>query len=177
MSPFSLRVMSLQFVLAILCCGFQTTVWPNLFGSIQMPQFWLPWILFLSLHRPYFEALFMSYFFALIMLSFTSLSLQMIWPTFLVLVSAAAFAKNKFFWPGLRYFIPATGLCCLLWNVTLVGLSSTFEKSSAPLLPITRVLEALLTTLASPLIYGALIRLEKLRPVDSAKATVREVSA
>lgn len=166
MRRFSFRMIILQNLAVVLFCGFQTTVWPALFGHIQSPQLWLPWLIFLSLYRPYFEALFVAYFFGLTMLAFTSLSLHLVWPTFLILVSATSFAKNKVFWPGLRYFMIASALSCLAWNITIFSLSWLFETPSAPPLVVERILESLLTTLASPLVYGVMMWFEKFRPAE-----------
>src|SRR5690606_5220639 len=87
MKRFSVRILVFQYLTVILLCGVQTTLWPAIFGHIQSPQFWLPWILFLALYRGYFEAVFVAYFYGLIMLAFSSLSLQLVWPSFLALVS------------------------------------------------------------------------------------------
>lgn len=171
MRRFSIRMILLQNLIVVLFCGFQTTVWPALFGHIQSPQLWLPWVIFLALYRPYFEALFVAYFFGLTMLAFTSLSLHLVWPTFLVLVSTTAFAKNKVFWPGLRYFMIASALSCLLWNLTIFILSWLLESPSAPPLIVERILESLLTTLASPIVYGTLMWCEKFRPTEYSKTT------
>lgn len=170
MRRFSFRMITLQVIVVLLLCGIQTTIWPALFGHIQSPQLWLPWVIFLALYRPHFEALFVSYIFGMIMLGFTSLGLKIIWPAMLILVGVTSFTKNKLFWPGLRYFTIATALSCLLWNVTIFVMSAILENPSAPLVPIERTLEFLLTVLASPFVYGLMMWLENLRPQEFSKA-------
>lgn len=175
MRRFSFRMIILQVIAVMLLCGIQTTVWPVLFGHIQSPQLWLPWVIFLALYRPHFEALFMAYFFGLIMLGFTSLGIKIIWPALLVLVGVTSFTKNKLFWPGLRYFMIASVLSCVLWNVTILILSAIMESPPAPLVLIERTLEFLLTVLASPIVYALMMGLEKFRPQEFSKATQVEV--
>lgn len=170
MTRFSFRMIIAQIIAVIFLCGIQTTVWPALFGHIQSPQLWIPWVIFLALYRPYSEALLMSYFFGLIMLGFTSLSLKMVWPNLLILVSVTSFTRNKLFWPGLRYFVIAVALSCILWNFTLMSMSLLFESPSAPAVIIERTLEFLLTVLASPFIYILMTWLDRLRPQEFSKA-------
>lgn len=168
MSPYSTRMIAIHLVFALFLCGVQTSVWPSLLGSVPAPQFWLCWILYISLYRGYFEALFMSYFFGLLMTSMTSLHLKVIWLSFLVLISTASFARNKVFWPGLRYFMIATFLMCLGWNFCAVGFSALFESKSIIPEFLPRLFEIALTTMASPVVYMVMTWLERFRPDDTA---------
>lgn len=166
MKAFSLRVNVVQYVLVLFFCGFQSTLWPNLVGGIQSPQLWLCWVIFLTLYRPFFEALLTAYLLGLTLIPYTSMPLKMVWPALLIVVSAVSFAKNKVFWPGMRYFVGATAVSVVVWHLASLVLSAILEKPSAPLLFLPRTLESLLTILAAPAVYYLMNWTEFLRPDD-----------
>lgn len=170
MSPYSNRMIFIHLIFALLLCGVQTSMWPGLLGNVPAPQFWLCWILFIALYRGFLEALFLSYFFGLMMTSMTSLHLKIIWVSFLVLVSLTSFARNKVFWPGLRYYMIATFLMCLGWNVCVIGFSTLLEPRPVSLELLSRIFEIILTTMASPVVYFIMTWLERFRPDDNASA-------
>lgn len=168
MSPFSSRMIVIHILVALVLCGIQTSMWPGLLGSVPAPQFWLCWILYLGLYRGYLEALFMSYFFGLMMTSMTSLHLKIIWISFFALVSLTSFARNKVFWPGLRYYMMATFLMSISWNICVVLFSTLLEPQPASFEILARAFEIALTTIASPLVYVMMTWLERFRPDDTA---------
>lgn len=167
MSPFSIRMVIIHFLFALLLCGVQTGMWPGLLGSVPAPQLWLCWVLYIALYRGYFEALFLSYFFGLTMTSMTSLHLKIIWLSFFTLVSFTSFIRNKVFWPGLRYYMIATFLMGLSWNASLMIFSKLLEPHPAQPQIVIRSFEVILTTLASPLVYFIMKWLERFRPDDT----------
>lgn len=167
MSPFSWRMVILHILFALILSGLQTSMWPGLLGHIPAPQFWLCWILYLGLYRGFFEALFMSYFFGLMMTSMTSLHLKVIWLSLLTLVSLTSFARNKVFWPGLRYFVMASFIMAVGWHVVVFTLATVLEPQPAAPEVIARIFEVLLTTLTSPLVYAVMTWLERFRPDDT----------
>lgn len=171
-SNFSLRMTLIHLFTVLIFCSIQTTFWYQMLGQIPAPQLWLSWLIFLALYRPYFEALFVSYAFGLLMTAYSSSSLAVVWPSFLILVSTVSFARNKVFWPGLRYFMIATFLASISWHVTVVALSYSIERTPAPPMLVFRFLEVLMTFLSSPLIYFVLKKIEDLRPTDIKRSTL-----
>lgn len=172
MSPFSIRMIILQTLVVLGLSAFCTTFWYSLFGNVPAPQLWLCWVLYLALYRGFLEALFLSYGLGLTMTAMTSLQLKVIWFSFLTLVGLTSFARNKVFWPGLRYFTMATFLMCVAWNISLLGYSWILEPNSAELQPLGRIFEVALTTISSPLVYGIMTWLERFRPDDTGAGVV-----
>ena len=147
MNTISIRMIILQVLVALGLSAFCTTFWYNIFGAVPAPQLWLCWILYLALYRSFLEALFLSYGFGLVMTGMTSLQLKVIWITMLTLVGLASFARNKVFWPGLRYFTMATFLMCLGWNVCVLFISWLLEPNPAQFQLLGRSFEIALTTI------------------------------
>lgn len=171
-SSLSVRMIFIHLLLVVVFSSIQTTLWYQLLGQIPAPQLWLSWLIFLALYRPYFEALFISYAFGLIMTAYSSSSLSLVWPTFLILVSTVSFARNKVFWPGLRYFMIATLMASVSWHFIILTLSHFLEKTAAPPMFIFRFLEVLMTFLSSPLIYFIMKKVEGLRPSDVTRSSL-----
>lgn len=171
-SAVSFRMIGLHLALVLIFSSLQTTLWYQALGQIPAPQLWLSWLIFLALYRPYFEALFVSYVFGLIMTAYSSSSLSLVWPTFLILVSTVSFARNKVFWPGLRYFMIATLMASVSWHVVVFVLSHFIEKTPAPPMFIFRFLEVLMTFLSSPLIYLVMKKAEGFRPSDVTRSSL-----
>ncbi len=165
-SALSLRMIVIHLFTVLIFSSLQTTLWYQVLGQIPAPQLWLSWLIFLALYRPYFEALFASYLFGLLMTAFSSSPLALVWPTFLIVVSTVSFARNKVFWPGLRYFMIATFVASISWHVVVFSLSHFIEKTPAPTMFIFRLLEVLMTFLSSPLVYIVMKKLESFRPSD-----------
>lgn len=171
MNSVSARMVVLHLGIALLLCGVQTSMWPALLGSIPAPQFWLCWVLYLALYRGFLEAVLVSYVFGLMMTSMTSLHLKVIWFSLLTLVALTSFARNKVFWPGLRYFMIASFLMAVGWNVCAIFFTAVLEPQPAALEPLARGFEIALTTMVSPLVYVIMTWAERWRPDDSAAAT------
>jgi hypothetical protein len=171
-SSLSFRMIGLHLATVMIFSSLQTTLWYQVLGQIPAPQLWLSWLIFLALYRPYFEALFVSYVFGLIMTAFSSSPLSLVWPTFLILVSTVSFARNKVFWPGLRYFMIATLIASISWHVVVFSLSHFIEKTPAPPMFIFRLLEVLMTFLSSPLVYIVMKKLESFRPSDVTRSSL-----
>jgi hypothetical protein len=171
MNAFSLRMIFIQLCIVLILCGIQTSMWPELLGNVPAPQFWLCWILYLALYRGFLEALFMSYFFGLMMTSMTSLQLKIIWLSMVSLVGLASFARNKVFWPGLRYFMMASFLMSVGWHVVSLVLTKILEPQPVAPELLARGFEVALTTITSPLVYWTMTFLERFRPDDTATTT------
>ncbi|MBX3017779.1 MAG: hypothetical protein KF767_07820 [Bdellovibrionaceae bacterium] len=170
MKAISLRMAFVHLVVALFLSGLQTSMWPGLLGNIPAPQFWLCWVLYLGLYRGFLEAVFMSYVFGLMMTSMTSLHLKVIWFSLFTLVALTSFARNKVFWPGLRYFMIASFLMAVGWNVCTLFYTTLLEPQPAAFELLARGFEIALTTMVSPLVYVIMTWLEKFRPDDTATA-------
>lgn len=171
-STFSARMVAIHLAVVLVFSSLQTTLWYQILGQIPAPQLWLSWLIFLALYRPYFEALFISYAFGLIMTAYSSSSLALVLPTFLILVSTVSFARNKVFWPGLRYFMIATLMASVSWHAIILVLSQVIEKTPAPTMLIFRMLEVMMTFLSSPIIYFIMKKLEQFRPSDVSRSSL-----
>lgn len=137
-------------------CGLQTSLWHQLTGGAPAPQFWLIILLYLVLYRSYYTALAMSYFLSMILKSFSSISLGILWPLCFLLVTPASYIKSRFFWPSTRYFLFATTLFSISYHIIYLVLSHYLESNPTPLNFFSRIIEILLTILWAAPIYWLL---------------------
>jgi len=149
-------------ILFFLFCGVQTSLWPLLTGGAPSPQFWLILLLYLVLYRSYYQALIFSYFLALIIKSFSSVSIGMLWPLFFLLITPASYFKSRMFWPNTRYFMIASFLFVGAYHVFSLILSYYLENNPVPISPFSRLLEISLTLLWSAPLYWLMNFIDKL---------------
>lgn len=149
-------------LLLLLLCGFQTSIWFQLTSGAPAPQLWLTVILYLVLYRSFFHALGFSYFLALIIKSFSAVSLGMLLPLFLILITPASYLKSRMFWPSTRFFLIATFLFTLSYQICIYLLSFYLEINPAPLAFFNRLMELILTVLCAAPTYWLLNLLDRL---------------
>jgi hypothetical protein len=176
-SQFSLRMVLLHLFTVTVLCSLQSTLWVRWLGQIPGPQLWLCWLVFYSLYRPYFEALFVSYFFGVMMTPFTSLGLGLIWPSFFVLVTLLSYARNRVFWPGLRYYVGAVFIAAFFWHFVRIVLSRLVDAHPVFLMLPYRSIEIVMTFLASPFVFILLKKIENIRPQSIEKGKDVEAPA
>ncbi len=144
------------------CCGFQSSFWFQVTDGAPCPQLWLLVLLYISLYRPYFAAMGLIYFLAFILKSFSTVPLGLLWSCFFILGSLSYFVKSRFFWSSTRYFIIASTVFSITFNILFYTLSHLLEENPASLSLFTRFNEIILTTLFSAPVYWLLIFVDRL---------------
>jgi hypothetical protein len=134
-------------------CGLQTSFWHQLTDGAPAPQFWLIIILYLTLYRTYFQAMFGTYALAFIIKSFSAVSLGFIFPLLFLLVSPTFYVKGRIFWPSTRYFVAITAGFTFFYHLLVIFLSYYLDANPAPVQFFTRAVEISLTTLWAAPVY------------------------
>lgn len=141
-------------VITYICIGLQTNFWFSIVGSVASPQLWLIIALYVTLYRKVYHSVFINYLIGIILTSFSSASIGMLWPTLLIITVLAYFVKSRMFWPSTRYFIVSTFSFTLLFHIVYFIFSKTFEVNAVRMSLFARITEILLTGLfAAPLYW------------------------
>lgn len=133
----------------ILFIGMQTTLWYNWMGATPAPQLWLNLILFLILYRSALGAIFLSYLLGFIIAVYSAIPLSTIWPILFLLVTIGSFLRRRFFWPSTRYFILASALLCLGYQIIFYIVSHMFEHNPTSVAFFARFTEIFLTAIVA----------------------------
>lgn len=140
-------------ILAFLICGFQTTVWYQLFGAIPAPLLWLNLVLYLFLYRKPLESLALVYFLAIIFSAFSSATLGQLWLAMLIMGLLTNVLKKRIFWPGMRYFMIASFYATITYQVVSPAIGWMADDRVIMNSLLTSVAELILTPLAAAPIY------------------------
>lgn len=153
-------------LLSILLCSFQTTFWFQVVGSVSAPQLWLLILLYVALHRKLLEAILLNYFLTLVISPFTSMGLGMLWTLSLLFTFGVGFAKQRVFWPGTRYFILASFLATLSFQIIFYFTSYLLESNRLEIHLWSRVLELFFTCLWAAPVYWLLSYVDQISERD-----------
>lgn len=162
LSFFIVHAMGLLLLIA-LACGFQTSFWAQIFGTLPGPLIWVLFILYLSLYRKPIEAIGLSYLCAAQVYFFGWVPFGLLLLTTLFLFGIIYLVKERIFWPGPRYFVMASFLAVLLYQIIYVASSLAFEM--IPLrdtMFFERLFQAIITPLFATPVYFVLKAWEKL---------------
>lgn len=152
---------------SLLASGFQTTFWYQLFGSIPAPQVWLIIILYLALFRKTLTSISIIYLIALFLNPLTGMPLGYVWLTLGLLFMAANYAKKRVFWPGSRYFLIASFLFSLSYQIIYFSISRWMDTNPAPVHFFPRLFDILLTTSVAVPIFLFLTWVDKITDQDT----------
>jgi hypothetical protein len=155
-------------LLTILCCGLQTVVWPNIFGSLTSPPLWLLIIVWLSVYRQGLGTVLLIYGVGWIASAFTAMPLKMMFTSLLLLHLLISMAKERVFWYGTSYFVLASVSAVTLFHFIYLSLSFVIEPVHAAWLPFERITQILLSVPFALLMYNIMSFLD--RPVVEASA-------
>lgn len=162
--------------LIFLFAAFQSTFWFQIFGPVPAPLLWLNVILYLCLYRKPFEALILSYAIIYILRHFTAFPIGYLWLNILISGSILIYIKNRFFWPGPRYyFFASLGFTFLFHFVSLI-LSFSFEQRPMAVQFFLRLAEIIFTTSTSIPIIIMMTYLDRLTIQDHFKEQMGENS-
>lgn len=153
-SYFLLHAIGLIFLLVV-ATGFQTSFWTLFFGALPGPMIWLLFFLYLALYRRPIEAIGLSYLCAVQLYFFGWIPFGLLVLNIVILYGIIHLVKERIFWPGPRYFVIASCLATLIYQIIYIFNSWLFE-----LIPIReimlfeRIFQAIITPLfAIPVFY------------------------
>jgi hypothetical protein len=134
-------------------CGFQTSMWPFIFGSFPVPQAWLTLIVFLVLRWPLYMGIFFTYFLGFIFIFFSHTPLKMIWISLNLLYILLWTLKNRINSTSLMSFASLCTFGSLLFSSIYIMISSVLETNPTRFFLLHRITEAGLTFLISIPLY------------------------
>lgn len=154
LSYFMLHALGLL-VLVALATGFQTSLWAQLFGTLPGPLIWILFFLYLALYRKPMEAVGLSYLCAAQVYFFGWIPFGLLIFNIIILYTLVYLVKERIFWPGHRYFITASFLTALLYQIIYLVNSWFFELVPIrDLMFFERLFQVIITPIfASPVYY------------------------
>lgn len=148
------------FLLLILSGGLQTTLWYQFFGSVPAPLLWLILVVYVILYRPARAALVTIYLMGFAILSFSALSLGMIFSNLLILYILVSNLKSRFYWGGVGYFTLMCLIASFAFHIFYLLSSYVIESQPAELLILHRLAQIVVTPIFSILYFSILKKLD-----------------
>lgn len=146
----------------IFISGFQTTFWFQVFGNIPSPLLWLNLVVYITLYRRPFPAIFTTYLIGFSLLAFTAMPLKMMWINLLVLFALVYGIKTRVFWVGSGYYTIMCAFSAFAYHITYFLSSMVIEKNPASFEFIDRITQIIITPLFAYPMYWALEKIDKL---------------
>lgn len=155
-------IITLLLFVAVLA-GFQTTLWFQVFGSIQGPSLWLLVLVYFAIYRTPKEALVLSYLTSLVLFFFGWMPVGLWLFNILIFWFLIWIVKERFFWSGSGYFWIAAAVSTFVWHVLTISTSYFVEDVSLRSVEFfNRTLQILLTPLFAVPIYYLIRWIEKI---------------
>ncbi len=146
----------------LLVAGIQTTLWFQFFGNAApAPLLWLNLIVYMTLYRKPFPAIFTIYAMGAILLIFTAMPLKMMLFSLLILFILVYGIKSRVFWSGSGYFTIMCGFSAVAYHLIYFCLSMVLEKNPASFEIVDRVLQIILTPVFAVPMYWLLAKIDK----------------
>ncbi|WP_413557592.1 hypothetical protein [Bdellovibrio sp. HCB209] len=147
--------------LLLLIAGIQTTLWFQFFGNTAAPLLWLNLIVYMTLYRKPFPAIFTIYAMGAILLIFTAMPLKMMLFSLLILFSLVYGIKSRVFWTGGGYFTIMCGFSAVAYHLIYFLLSMVLEKNPASFELFDRFLQIIMTPACALPMYWLLSKIDK----------------
>jgi hypothetical protein len=152
----------LIFLAALLVvAGIQSTLWFQFFGNVPAPLLWLNLIVYMTLYRKPFPAIFMIYAMGAILLIFTAMPLKMMLFSLLILFVLVYGIKSRVFWSGAGYYTIMCGFSAVAYHLIYFFLSLVMERNPASFEIVDRLVQIILTPTFAFLMYWVLARIDK----------------
>lgn len=141
--------------------GFQTTFWFQILGNVPAPLLWLNVIVYVTLYRKPFPAIFTIYAMGFILLTFTAMPLKMMWISLLILFTLVYLIKSRVFWSGSGYYTIMCGFSAVAYHLIYFFSSMVLEKNPASFEIVDRLVQIILTPSFAFPMYWILAKLDK----------------
>ncbi len=152
----------LIFMAALLAvAGFQTAFWFQLFGNVPAPLLWLNLIVYVTLYRKPFPAIFTIYAMGFVLLTFTAMPLKMMWISLLILFTLVYLIKSRVFWSGSGYYTIMCGFSAVAYHLIYFFSSMVLEKNPASFEIVDRLVQIVLTPSFAFPMYWILSKLDR----------------
>jgi len=156
-----LNFILLLFVL-VFSAGFQSTFWYQLFGTVPAPMLWLCLIVYVTLYRKLYSALFTIYVMSLVLMGFSAIPMKMLLVSLLLVYLILYSIRSRVFWEGPAYY---TIMCCVAsfsYHVIYFFSSWIIERNSVPVDFLDRIVQLALTPAFCVPMYWVLTKIDKM---------------
>lgn len=149
-------------LLLVVLAGFQSTFWYQLFGTLPAPMLWLCLIVYVSLYRKLYGALFTVYAMSLALMGFTVMPIKMLLLTLLLVFFILYSIRSRVFWEGSAYYALMCGVASVSYHVIYFFGSWIMERNSAPLEFWDRIIQLVLTPAFCFPLFALLSKIDKM---------------
>lgn len=152
----------LLMMVLVFSAGFQSTFWYQLFGTVPAPMLWLCLMVYVTLYRKLYGALFTIYVMSLALMGFSAIPMKMLLVSLLLVYLLLYTIRSRVFWEGPAYY---TIMCCLAsfsYHVIYFFSSWVIERNSAPIDFLDRFVQLLLTPAFCVPLYWILTKIDKM---------------
>lgn len=141
--------------------GFQTTFWFQLFGNVPAPLLWLNLVVYVTLYRKPFPAIFTIYAMGFILLTFTAMPMKMMFFSLLILFTLVYGIKTRVFWTGSGYYTIMCTFSAVAYHVIFLLTSLVMEKNPASFEIVDRLVQIVLTPSFAFPMYWVLSKIDR----------------
>jgi hypothetical protein len=152
----------LLLIVLVFSAGFQSTFWYQLFGTVPAPMLWLCLIVYVTLYRKLYGALFTIYVMSLALMGFSAIPMKMLLVSLLLVYLILYTIRSRVFWEGPAYY---TIMCCLAsfsYHVIYFFSSWIIERNSVPVDFLDRIVQLALTPAFCVPMYWVLTKIDKM---------------
>lgn len=153
---------SLLLLILVLLAGFQNTFWYQLFGTVPAPMLWLCLVVYVSLYRKPYGALFTIYVMTLAMMGFTAMPIKMLLLTLVLIFLILTSIRSRVFWEGPAYYTLMCSVAAVSYHVIYFFTSLIVENNSTSLIFWDRLIQLVLTPAFCIPMYWLLTKIDKL---------------
>lgn len=146
----------------ILVAGLQTTLWFQLFGDVPAPLLWLNLVVYVTLYRKPFPAIFTVYAMGFALMAFTSMPLKMMWINLLILFMLVYGIKTRVFWTGSGYYTIMCAFSAVAYHLIYFFTSMIIEKNPASFDLLERLVQIVLTPSFAFPMYWVLLKADRI---------------
>jgi hypothetical protein len=142
--------------------GFQNTFWYQLFGSVPAPLLWLCLVVYVSLYRKLYPAVFTIYVMALALGGFTVMPIKMLLVCLLLVYLIMYSIRSRVFWEGPAYYTIMCTLAAFSYHVIYFFGSWILERNPAPVDFLDRLIQLALTPAFGIPMFWLLTKIDKM---------------
>lgn len=107
----------IYFLLFYFLTAFQTSFWFQWFGNFPAPLFWIILMTYIVLYRSFWTSLLLNYIFAVALSTMSANSIGFMVLNIFSVYAILSYLKSRVFWPGYRYFLIASILSLVSYNI------------------------------------------------------------
>lgn len=152
----------LLLVVLVFVAGFQNTFWYQVFGTVPAPMLWLCLIVYVTLYRKLYGALFTVYVMSLALTGFSAIPIKMLLISLLLVYLILYSIRSRVFWEGPAYYTIMCTLATFSYQVIYFFSSWVIERNPASVDFLDRLVQLALTPAFCVPMYWLLMKIDKM---------------